>query len=100
MINKGQGVRDPYFKVGLRLFDHVHRMRFGNASVGDPFEFRYPAPDKSALRILVSRLFGWRVDSDRVNSCDAALHLQLVVVNPGFVIEKLLRKVFTGQLPG
>ena len=100
VIDDGQRVGDPHPEQALGLLDHIHRVRLGEAARRDGLELGDPAPDEVPVRVLIEGLFGRRVDADCVDPGHAALHLQLVVVNAGLVIEELLSEVLARELPG
>ena len=75
-----------------QLFAHRHFSRFGDELGRYSRQLWDPSAYKNAIWVVVSCLFGRRIDSHRVDASGATLHLQLTVVNAGFVIDKLSGK--------
>jgi 3-oxoacyl-[acyl-carrier protein] reductase len=78
-------------KTGFGL-GQGHALVDDGRGVGRGAEFRHPAAHVQALRVVMGRLLGRRVDAQRVDARGARLHLHLAPVDAGLEVEELPRQ--------
>ena len=67
----------------------IHLPRLGQELERHPCQLGHPTTNKNALRVLILRLFSWRIDSQGIDRGRSALHLHLTPMDARLKIEEL-----------
>ena len=73
----------------LSLETYGHSVRLREVGLRHPLKLRAKPSQKFTFRVLINNLLRWRINAESIYPCHPGLHLELAVVNPRFVIQKV-----------